>query len=195
MEKFAARESEGVTMRDMMQPVRYESLEEIAYEVRNLMSEARIYGTKRLLMVGKLLKPVKENARYQEDGCGNFEEWCVKTFGWKKTMGYQSVQAYDKYVEIMAQSPELLDVFPTRAVQLLPLVSTDEDTVECLHVAKELSDADWKLFLRSRRGQVLPEQCQHPEDKQTYLCKCQVCGKTYKWEDPDATIDVEVANG
>lgn len=170
-------------MRQLMQLVKFESLEEIANEVRNLMSEARIFGTKRLLMVGKILKPVKEDNRFLEDGFNSFEDWSFQTFGWKKSAAYQSIQAYDRYVEIMAQDPALLDVFPTRAVQLLPLVSTDEDTIECLHAAKELNDPDWKVFLRSRKGQVIPDNCPHPPEKQQHLCKCTLCNKTYKVQD------------
>lgn len=157
-----------------------QDLNEVANEVRRLISEVWVFGTERMLMIGSILKPIRDGNRYLQAGNDSFESWTFEQFGWKKSSAYNSIRAFERYGKIMVDNPELLDVMPTRAIQLLPIITTDDDAVESLHAAKELNDPDWKTYLRQRKGKVVPENCTCPPEKQVHLCQCSLCKRTYK---------------
>jgi hypothetical protein len=133
-------------------------------------------GTRRFLMIGKLLKQVQDDQLWALSGCDvlTFLEWAEKEIRWKRAQVYNAMACWERFGALMAADQSLLEIEPTRLIRLLPL----PDAVEHLHDAATLTAGDFENHLKDATGKQ-PTDDGHEHDYEPWL-KCKSCHKFIK---------------
>jgi len=146
-------------------------LDEVTKEIHACILE----GTRRFLMIGKLLKQVQDDNIWQASSCDchSFLEWAEKEIRWKRAQVYNAMAVFERFGSLMAADQSLLEIEPTRLIRLLPL----PDAVEHLHDAATLTAGDFENHLKMATGKQPTDICEHEYEPWQ---RCKTCGKFIK---------------
>lgn len=162
-----------------MEVVKANRLNEIAVEINKCIVE----GAKRFLLIGKLLKEVRDGNLWMHSGAVTFREWAEREIHFKKSQSYAAIDCYEKFSHILAKNPQLEGVEQSRLCKLLPFANGDERTEELLHMAKEADAQGFENNLKELRGNRATDNCDHPLEEQEDWQKCKLCSKFHKITD------------
>jgi len=130
---------------------------------------------------GRILREIFDQGLYaKEDG---FYGWIRDNVGLGRSTINDMMNAHKRFGEILEADPQLKDVHPSKLRVLLPHVkdeTPDEEKLELLYHAKELSVSDLKMLLKERAGKLTDlDQCTHTGWLEKVV-KCSRCGKVLK---------------
>lgn len=134
--------------------------------------------TKNALMIGKLLKPIKDNKLYinYAEHITNWGEYLREL-----KISRSSADYLIRIAEVfgtLADDSLFLGIDHSRLIQALPYIKTQEDAEKWLNEAREQDLEGWRNCLRSVQGKVTSDDG-HTHDW-NIIAVCSICGKREK---------------
>jgi len=152
---------------ELIKPAQH--LDTITKEIHQCILE----GTRRFLMIGKLLKQVQDDNMWQLTDANSFLEWAEREIKWKRAQVYNAMGVFDRFGAEIAANPALLEIEPTRLIRLLPM----DDGRAHLHEAATLTATDFDNHLKMATGKQPTDSCNHEWEAWK---RCKLCQKFHR---------------
>jgi hypothetical protein len=146
-------------------------LDEIVKQLR----ECDLTGLRIDIIRGKLLREVREGNLWISSEANSFFEWAEREVHYKHQQTRNFIHLYEKFDGIIKAHPELAATQPTRLIQCIPHIETEDDALTQAHYALELNPKDWEDHLRVLSGKTPTDECNH--DWEMGWKKCKLCPK------------------
>lgn len=156
----------------------------------NEIRVAQMEGTKNLLMIGKILKDIRDEKLWK----GEFDSFDANGkgslchfLGYKKSTAHAAISAYMKFAVLFGTEYEtpLFNADYSKLVLLAPMVKSEEDAKRYAIMASELTVEDLRRNIAEEKTGIPSENC--PHDNYYILRLCRTC----RWKEVLESSDDE----
>jgi WD40 repeat protein len=153
-----------------------------AFGRRVAIIENFLRGTESYMITGYFLSTAKVAEDWKDDGSDarNFYEWVEKELKIKTSNAKRMIYIWDAFSPMIRNHAELIKSIDFSKLSLIaPLIGAEEENaLEWLHAAKELTVKDLENHIKAHKGKPTSDNCDHI-NTENWL-KCVRCGKFIK---------------